>query len=234
LSTQEGIELTITHAPRSDNRDLSLVDRLQRLYVAVVSDCLDRVGIRDNVMAPHIRPLFSCRTAGFAATVHAILVDRIPTDHSLWYAGEIAAVDAQETGDVMVVSTCNGSYWGELLATASRARGARGIVADAYTRDTSALEAMAYPTFVAGISAKDSLGRLDVDEIGSVIECGGVTVSNGDLILADQDGIVVVPYDAADEVLRLAEAKVATEDTVRAELKRGVPVCDVFATYGTL
>jgi 4-hydroxy-4-methyl-2-oxoglutarate aldolase len=221
-------------APRSDNRDRSLVDRLERLYVAVVSDCLDRVGIRDNVMAPHIRPLFPCRTAGFAATVHAILVDSIAADPSLWYAGEIAAVDSQQDGDVMVVSTCDGSYWGELLATASRARGARGLVADAYTRDTRALEAMGYPTFVAGISAKDSLGRLDVDEIGGTIECGGVTVKNGDLILADHDGIVVVPYDAAEEVLRLAEAKVAVEDTVREELMRGASVRDVFSAHGTL
>ena len=221
-------------APRSDNRDLALVDRLGRLYVAVVSDCLDRVGIRDNVMAAHIRPLFPCRAAGFAATVHAILVDSIPADRSLWYAGEIAAVDSQTDGDVMVVSTCDGSYWGELLATASRARGARGIVADALTRDTLALETMGYPTFVAGVGAQDSLGRLDVDEIGGTIECGGVTVENGDLILADHDGIVVVPYDAAEDVLQLAEAKVAVEDTVRDELMRGVSVRDAFSAYGTL
>ena len=219
---------------RTDGRNLALIDRLERLYVAVVSDCLDRVGIRENVMAPHIRPLFSCRTAGFAATVHAIVVDGAPADRSLWYAGEIAAVDAQQNGDVMVVSTCDGSYWGELLATASRVLGARGIVADAYTRDTLALEEMGYPTFVAGISAKDSLGRIDVDAIGETIECGGVTVEQGDLVLADHDGIVVIPWGAADEVLALAEAKVATENVVRDELARGVSVREAFATHGTL
>ena len=107
---------------RTDGRDLDLVARLDRLYVAVVSDCLDKVGIRDNVMAPHIRPLTrGTRTAGFAATVLAVQVDEIPDDP---YAGEIRAVDAQQPGDVMIVSTCTGSYWGELLATASRARGA--------------------------------------------------------------------------------------------------------------
>jgi regulator of RNase E activity RraA len=219
---------------RTDDRDLTLIDRLTRLYVAVVSDCLDRVGIRDNVMAPHIRPLFPCRAAGFAATVHAIVVDSAPADPEQWYAGEITAVDMQQNGDVMVVSSCDGSYWGELLATASRARGARGIVADAYTRDTRALEEMGYPTFVAGISAKDSLGRIDVDEIGKTIECGAVTVHHGDLILGDQDGVVVVPYDSAVEVLGLAEAKVATEDTVRNELARGASVREVFAAHGTL
>ena len=151
---------------RTDGRDLDLVARLDRLYVAVVSDCLDKVGIRDNVMAPHIRPLTrGTRTAGFAATVLAVQVDEIPDDP---YAGEIRAVDAQQPGDVMIVSTCTGSYWGELLATASRARGAVGIVADAYTRDTQALIAMGYPTFVAGINAQDSLGRIDVAEVGGI------------------------------------------------------------------
>lgn len=220
---------------RSDGKDLALVRRLNALYVAVVSDCLDRVGIRDNVMAPHIRPLASgSRTAGFAATVRAVEVDAPPADPEQWYAGEIRAVDSQQSGDVMVVSTCHGSYWGELLATASRARGASGIVADAYTRDTDALIEMRYPTFVAGISAQDSLGRIDVEEIGVQIRCGGVTVAHGDLILADHDGVVVVPYAAADDVLSLAEEKVSTEDVVREMLLRGSSVREAFAAHRVL
>jgi len=219
---------------RTDGRDLAVIDRLERLYVAAVSDCLDRVGYRDNVMAPHIRPLFPSRMAGYAATVHAIQVSEVPADHSQWYAGEILAVDSQQPGDVMVVSTCTGSYWGELLATASRARGARGIVADAYTRDTLVLQQMDYPTFVAGISACDSLGRIDVDEVGGTIECGGVVVSHGDLVLADNDGIVVVPSSVADEVITLAEEKVAMENTAREQLSQGKSVREVFEAHGAL
>ena len=134
----------------------------------------------------------------------------------------------------MVVSTCQGSYWGELLATASRARGARGIVADAYTRDTRALREMGYPTFVAGINAQDSLGRIDVDELGGTIRCGGVEVSHGDLVLADDDGIVVVPAGLAEEVLTLAEEKVATENVVRDKLAQGISVREVFESHGVL
>lgn len=220
---------------RSDGRDPALIARLETLHVAVVSDCLDRIGIRSNVMAPHIRPLVrGMRTAGFAATVSATAVDEPPVERDEWYAGEIRAVDAQQPGDVMVVSTSEGSYWGELLATASRARGARGIVADAYTRDTVALIEMSYPTFAAGISAQDSLGRIDVDDIGVEIECGGVRVARGDLVLADNDGVVVVPSEAAEEVLGLAEEKFATEDVVREKLARGVSVGEVFATHGVL
>lgn len=226
--------MTSAQHGRIDGRDPALIERLDRLHVAVVSDCLDKVGLRKNVMAPHIRPLFPTRAAGFAATVCVVPVDDPPADRTKWYAGEIAAVDAQQPGDVMVVSTCLGSYWGELLATASRARGARGIVADAFTRDTLALRQMGYPTFVAGVNAQDSLGRIDVDEVGGTIQCGGVRVSQGDLILADGDGIVVVPDSVALEVLRLAEEKVATEDLVRDQLARGIPVREVFAEHGVL
>jgi regulator of RNase E activity RraA len=219
----------------SDGRDNGLIARLEALHVSVVSDCLDRVGLRDNIMAPHIRPLIrGWRTAGFAATVSVVAVDAPPADRGEWYAGEIRAVDSQRAGDVMVVSTSQGSYWGELLATASRARGARGLVADCYTRDTEALIEMGYPTFVAGVSAQDSLRRIDVDGVGVDIECGGVRVSHGDLVLADNDGVAVVPAAAADEVLTLAEEKLTTEDVVREKLAQGLSVREVFAAHGVL
>jgi 4-hydroxy-4-methyl-2-oxoglutarate aldolase len=219
----------------SSERDLGLVDRLAGLYSAVVSDTLDRVGIRGNTMAPRIRPLYAhARVAGFAATVHCVEVDAPPADRDAWYKGELEAVDALELGDVMVVSTCHGCYWGELLATASRFRGARGIVADAYTRDTLALIEMAFPTFVAGISPEDSLGRIDVDAIGIPVECGGVTVHPGDLVLADHDGVVVVPSAVAEQVVTRAEEKVAGENLVREKLAEGMPVLEAFRTYGVI
>lgn len=219
----------------SSERDLGLVDRLAGLYSAVVSDTLDRLGIRGNTMALRIRPLYAhARVAGFAATVHCVEVDAPPADREDWYKGELEAVDALEPGDVMVVSTCSGCYWGELLATASRFRGARGIVADAYTRDTLALIEMAFPTFVAGISPEDSLGRIDVDEIGIPIGCGGVTVHPGDLVLADHDGVVVVPSAVAEQVVTLAEEKVSGERLVREKLAEGMPVLEAFRTYGVI
>lgn len=93
---------------------------------------------------------------------------------------------------------------------------------------------MGYPTFVAGVSAQDSLGRIDVTEVGGTIRCGGVELTRGDLVLADEDGIVIVPAEAADEVLSLAEEKVATEDLVRSKLAEGVAVREVFAAHGVL
>lgn len=216
-------------------RDLELLERLRRLYPAVLSDCLDKIGYRGQVMDPRIRPLYpEAVLAGFAATVHCVEVDALPENPDEYYKGELQAVDALRQGDVMVVSTCDGSYWGELLATASRYRGAVGIVADAYTRDTLRLIEMQFPTFVAGISATDSLGRIEVDQVGVPIRCGGVTVKPNDLLLADYDGVVVVPSEVAEEAITQAEQKVAGENLVRDKLAEGMPVWDAFRTYGVI
>ena len=217
------------------SRDLSLIARLARLHPAVVADCLDRKGLRNQVLAPHIRPLTpAMRVAGFAAPVHCIEVNAVPESRDDWYRNELASVDALGPGDVVVVSTCRGSYWGELLATASHYRGAHGAVLDAYTRDTLALIEMGFPTFAAGIHCADSLGRIDVDEIGTPVVCGGVTVEPGDLVLGDQDGVVIVPAAVGEQIVTMAEEKVGSENLVRAKLAEGMPVSEAFRTYGVI
>jgi 4-hydroxy-4-methyl-2-oxoglutarate aldolase len=215
--------------------DMALVERLEKLYVAVVSDCLDGVEVRSNLLAPRVRSLYpGAVVAGYALTVHAVAVDAIPRERDRWYEKELAAVDSQQPGDVLVVSSCEGSFWGELLATASRVRGARGLVGDCYTRDTAALIAMRSPTFVAGSLGYDSLGRIDVEAVGVPIECAGVTVHPGDLVLGDDDGVAIVPHGVAEEVIRLAEEKVASENVVRERLAQGMPAAEAFRTYGVL
>jgi 4-hydroxy-4-methyl-2-oxoglutarate aldolase len=215
--------------------EAALLERLEKLYVAVVADCLDTVGVRSNLLAPRVRSLYAgAVVAGYALTVHAVAVDAIPRERERWYAGELAAVDAQQPGDVLVVSSCEGSFWGELLATASRFRGARGLVGDCYTRDTAALIAMRSPTFVAGSLAYDSLGRIDVEAFGVPIECAGVTVRPGDLVLGDDDGVAIIPRAVAGEVVRLAEEKAASEDVVRERLAQGMSAGEAFRTYGVL
>src|SRR3954452_19123946 len=97
---------------------VNLVTRLERLHPAVVADCLDRLGARSQVLDARIRPLApEMKVAGRAATVRCVEVDAVPPSRDDWYRRELEAVDALRPGDVMVVSTCPGSYWGELLAT---------------------------------------------------------------------------------------------------------------------
>jgi regulator of RNase E activity RraA len=222
--------------PAAPASTADLVERMERLNVPVLSDCLDHVGIRNQVLPPRIRPLQpTSRAAGRAMTVLTAPVDDTRDDPVEVYKGIARAIDALKPGDVMVVSTCHrGSYWGELMATASSIKGAVGVVADAYARDTGAIERMGFPTFVAGVSAQDSVGRMDVVDVDVEIGIEGVTIRPGDFVLADQDGVVVVPADAAEEVIARAEAKRATENDLRASLQDGMSITDAVVTYGIL
>ena len=209
------------------------VERLAALYTPVVADVLDRLGYRDQSLRAEIRPLFpGARAAGVARTVRTIPApDLAPAEP---YKGEMAAVDALRPRDVMIVSECDWSFWGELLSTAARYRGCRGVVIDGYTRDTRAIVAMGFPVFCRGIHPADSLGRLDVAEYDVPIHCGGVFVNPRDLILADDDGVVVIPRAIAEKALTLAEEKVRGENLVRQALAEGMSVSEAFRRYGIL
>ena len=203
---------------------------------ALVSDCLDRLGVTGAVMDARIRPLApEFRVAGYAATVQVTVVDAPPDDFADAYKTEIAAVDALQPGDVMVVSESDGAaFWGELLASASVVRGARGVIADSCARDARALVQMGFPSFVRGLDPRDSYGRLDVQAIGVPIRCGGVIVRPQDCVVADLDGAVVIPGDAVYEVLAMAQEKQATESTMRSELRDGLSMREAFAKYKVL
>ena len=179
------------------------------------------------------------RLAGVAATVRCVAVDGVPDDHSEWHRGTIDAVDALEPGDVLVASTCEAAFWGELLATASRQRGARGIVADAFARDTLELIDMGFATFARGIYCADALGRIRVDAPGRAdrvrrrdratpaTSCWPTTTASS-----------CCPPPIAGEAIRLAEAKVAGENQraggARRRDVRGGGVPDLRAALGWL
>ncbi len=208
------------------------IDRLAALYSPVVADVLDRLGFRNQCLRADIRPLDpSQRFAGVARTLRCVAVDSVPPEP---YNGEMEAVDGLTPGDVLIVSRGEWSFWGELLSTAATYRGCRGIVIDGYTRDTSAILELGFPVFCRGIHPADSLGRLDVDAVDVPIDCGGVRVCAGDLILADRDGVVVLPRVTADEAIANAEEKVRGENLVRLKLAEGMPVAEAFRRYGIL
>jgi regulator of RNase E activity RraA len=209
----------------------------QSLYTAVLSDVLDELGFREQAMPPSIRPLDEeLVLAGFARTGLYREVFHAAADENP-YELEIALVDDLRPDDVAVFG-CGGSRriapWGELLSTASRARGAAGCVTDGMVRDIRAIRALRFPVFHGGIAPLDSKGRGKVAEIDTPIRCGGVAVAPGDLVVGDADGVVVVPRAVEDEALRRAFAKVAGENTTRDELAAGARLADVFARYRVL
>ncbi len=208
-----------------------------KLYTAVLSDVLDQLGYRHQVLPPQIRPLDEGLVmVGRARTGLYRDVYHVPRDHNP-YALEIALIDDLRPGDVAVLG-CGTSGriapWGELLTTASRARGATGCVTDGLVRDIKMIRTLQFPVFHGGIGPLDSRGRGEVCAIDVPIECAGVTVNPGDLVFGDADGVLVVPQPIVKQALKLAVEKVEGEDRTRAELQEGALLADVFAKYGVL
>ncbi len=216
--------------------DQELFDLFEReLYVSVVSDILDSLGYREQAMDATLRPIYQgAIVVGRAHTVQSVDVYETPANP---YDAEIAAIDSLKPGDVLVASTNRSTrtcLWGDLLSTASRARGARGAVIDGHVRDVRRIEQMGFPVFATGIRPVDSFGRGAVLGHGMPVNCGGVIVNPGDIIFADIDGIVAIPQQVAAEVIERARAKVRGENQTRADLERGDLLRDVFDRYGVL
>ncbi len=209
----------------------------ERLYTAVLSDVLDELGFRHQAMPPSIRPLDdSLVLAGFARTGSYREVYRVVPDENP-YELEMALIDDLRPDDVAAFG-CGGSSriapWGELLTTASRARGAVGCVTDGFVRDVRQIRSLRFPVFHGGIAPLDSKGRGMVAEIDVPIHCAGVAVAPGDLIVGDVDGLVVVPRAVEAQAVARAFEKVSSEDRTREELAAGAKLKDVFAKYRVL
>ena len=211
------------------------LDVLETLYTAVVADVLDSLGHRNQTLDPNIRAMTPTRqVAGRVFTAKAEAVAAIPAEP---YKLEMAAIDSMNTGDVLVVDAGHNrqsAFWGELLSTACAAKGVRGAVMSTCTRDLWALEKMEFPVFAIGRTPADSKGRIDVTSIGEQITIDGVAISPGDYLLGDPDGVVIIPAQALDETLSLAQEKVSGENTVRDDLANGMPVTEAFAKHGIL
>jgi 4-hydroxy-4-methyl-2-oxoglutarate aldolase len=216
--------------------DKELFDAMeQKLYSSVISDVLDKLGYREQAMRADINPMWpGAVVAGRAHTCLSVDVYEVKEDH---YAMEIEAVDTLKPNDVLVGGTnCSTetALWGELLSTASRARGARGAIVDGYVRDIVRIAEMQFPLFATGTRPLDSMGRSIVLEYGRPVMCGDVMVNEGDIVFADIDGVIVIPRDIEQKAIELALEKASAEDTVREELLRGAMLGDVYKKYGVL
>jgi regulator of RNase E activity RraA len=213
--------------------------RLQALNAAVLSDTLDSLGLMQQAMRPFMRPLDeTLQLVGRARTGVYMPVYAPPAAGENPYEVEIALVDDLAPGDVVVLA-CDGptdriAPWGELLSTASRARGAAGCVTDGLVRDVAQIRAMRFPVFCGGIGPLDTKGRARMVERDVSVACAGVSVRPGDLVFGDVDGVVVIPRDAQEAVVRRALEKVSGENQSREALQRGDKLADVFRRLGIL
>jgi 4-hydroxy-4-methyl-2-oxoglutarate aldolase len=216
--------------------DAALLDWAARsLYTGVLSDACDAAGFRDRALLPDIRPLDEGRVlAGRAKTVVWAPMFHVPPRP---YDREIAAVDSLRPGEVFVMAVGRSPAivpWGELLSTATLARGGRGAVLDGLVRDSRRIMEMGLPVFCTGRRPYDSCGRGSVVDYDVPLTLDGVHVLPGDLVFGDADGVVIVPAAAEAEILERAWSKVSGEDTTRAALRAGISLAEVYRTHGIL
>ncbi|UDL95250.1 RraA family protein [Lichenihabitans sp. PAMC28606] len=211
------------------------LDRVAVLtYSAVFSDVCDAMGLRGQTVSPGIMPLSRTGTlVGWARTAFSVPVEAAPARH---YGAEIDFIDSLRPGDVAVVDCSQhpAAAWGKLFSTASQGRGARGAVIDGLIRDRRKIEQLGFPIYGRGQRPTDSLGRVSITEIDQTIQLGGIDVHTGDLIVADEDGITVVPRDYADEAVDRAIAKATTENKARDLLLAGGTLADVWERFRVL
>jgi len=209
--------------------------RFQALHSALIADSIDRMGLPVQAMRHDVRPMYaSARVVGRALPILQTAVYRQPDEP---YRVLFEAFRALRPYDVFVITTA-GHYgsgvWGGLLSTSAQAHGAAGCVIDGLTRDVHEIEEIDFPVFAVGRSAVDSEGRCEGIEWGKPIDCAGARVEYGDVIVGDDMGVVVVPGEAAAEVLERAEAKQRGETNVREILAGGADVGAVFKEHGIL
>jgi 4-hydroxy-4-methyl-2-oxoglutarate aldolase len=205
------------------------------LYSGLLSDACDAAGYRDRALGADIRPLDEALVlVGRAKTTVWAPMFHVPTRP---YDKEIAAVDSLRPGEVFVMAVGRSREivpWGELLSTASLARGGRGAVMDGLVRDSRQIRAMGFPVYCTGRRPYDSCGRGIVVDYDVAVTIDGVVVQPGDLVFGDSDGVVVVPQAAETEILDRAWTKMSGEDRTRDALRAGIPLAEVFRTHGVL
>ena len=212
-----------------------LGSRFSALYTGAITDVLDRLGLRSQTLPPEVAPLRpGLRLAGPAYPVRGEV--RTDVDYDAATRKLLAMLGAVPVGHVAVYETndTSSAHLGELSVTSLKARGCAGAVIDGGCRDVEYILREDFPVFARYTTPQDCTVRWELVEHGDVTATiGDVSVRLGDYVVADHDGIVVVPHEAVAQVLGEAEAKVATESAIREAVRAGMLPLEAYERFGT-
>ena len=204
-------------------------------YSAVVSDALDALGYSRQSPRVSLAPLTTERVlVGYCKTT---LWEELQGKDSSPYELELQAVDECQPDDVLIAAAAGSmrsGIWGELLSTAAGNRGCIGAIVDGAVRDVEKMTAMGFAVFARGTSVYDSQDRQRVSAIDVPVEIDGVRFSSGDLVIADRDGVVVVPAEVQEQAVQAAWEKVNAENVTRDAIRDGMKATDAYRKYGVL
>ena len=219
-----------------DDSELFIREADSRLTTCNISDSLDKCGYRDQVAFQRLVSLRSNdRIMGRARTVR-FEEDLNPNPENP-YDDMIEFIDSVSAGEIVVIATGRSNktaFWGELFSAAAKARGALGMITDGNIRDTDKILAVDFPVYSISHRPLDYRGRMKVTEVQSTVTIEGVAIHPGDLLMADNDGVVVIPREIEDEVLSAARTRVMTESTVLSELQAGSTLREVWDKHHVL